>query len=1048
MPQISRASARAASRKEERMSRWFAGAMRGAITSMIVIVAAIMIWPAGALAEETGGLAGLSSSPDSGPAVHYDTSSPLSSIPPSSTPGQVYPARPGPPLPSASSQTSAPDTSGTQLASPLSPLIPSTIANFNGIGENACNCVPPDPSGAAGPSQYVEVANTDLAVYSKTGTALLGPEATNTLWSGFGGGCEKNNNGDGTVLFDTVNQRWVVQQFSVSTTPYLDCVAVSSTSDATGTWHRYSFEYSKFPDYPKMGVWPDAYYASFNLFNLSPEKFEGTEACAFNRAKMLNGEVASQQCFVGSPTGGKSLLPATLDGTTQPPSGEAEWFVALSPTTTNALAYWKFHVDWSNPANTTFTGPTNLPVEAFSQACGGGACIPQAETSNKLDSLGDRLMFRLAYRNFGGHESMVVSHAVTSGSSVGMRWYELRPSSGSLTVYQQGTYAPDSTYRWMGSIAMDKAGDMALGYSASSSTLHPQIRYTGRLVGDSLGTMPQGEATLYEGPGSQTSYARWGDYTEMSVDPSDDCTFWYVNEYLPSNGSFNWHTRIGSFKFPSCSGTPSATTEPATNVTKAGATLNGTVNPNGSETKYYFEYGLKKPTEGEKYEHQTAEASAGSGTSNVKESKVITGLTVNTQYHFRIVATNSKGTTDGADLAFTTLPNAPENTVPPVISPTTPVKGNPESTTNGTWTNNPTSYAYEWERCNATGGECKEISGATSSTYTPGDADLEHTLVVKVTAKNSGGSNAATSAPTSEVKPNITEYALPSLSQPNGITEGPDKNLWFTDLESGKIGKITTSGTITEYSLPSLPEESRPVGIAVGPDKNLWFTDYGSGKIGKITTSGAITEYSIEYPIPSAVQPSGIVAGPEKEDLWFADYGTSRIGKITTSGTITEYSLPEHSKPYGIAAGPDGNVWFADYGTSKIGKITTSGIITEYSLPSGSVPDGITAGPDGNLWFTDRETSKIGKITTSGTITEYSLLKGESKPYGITTGPDGNLWFTDFTSNSRIGKITTSGTITEYVLPTNTYPVGIVTGPDQNLWFAGLNTNKIGKITP
>jgi hypothetical protein len=535
--------------------------------------------------------------------------------------------------------------------------MPSTSANFNGIGENACNCVPPDPSGAAGPSQYVEVANTDLAVYSKTGSVLLGPEATNTLWSGFGGGCEKNNDGDGTVLFDTISQRWVVQQFSVSTTPYLDCVAVSETSDATGKWHRYSFQYEKFPDYPKMGVWPDAYYASFNLFTTG---FVGAEACAFNRAAMLKGEAASQQCFVGTEKGGESLLPATLDGTTQPPSGEPEWFVALSPTEKNALAYWKFHVDWSNPANTTFTGPTNLPVEAFSEACGGGTCVPQSETSNQLDSLGDRLMFRLAYRNFSGQESMVVAHSVTAGGSVGMRWYELRPSSGSLTVYQQGTYAPDSAYRWMGSIAMDKSGDMALGYSTSSSSLHPQIRYTGRLVGDALGTMPQGEATLYEGLGSQTERFRWGDYTEMSVDPSDDCTFWYVNEYEPSNGSFNWHTRIGSFKFPSCGG-PTAITEPATGVTTTQATLNGTVNPNGVETKYHFEYG---PTISYGTNVPVPDGNVGSGTTNVKVSQTIAGLQEGTTYHFRVVATNSKGTTNGQDHTFTTKPSWSVETTP------------------------------------------------------------------------------------------------------------------------------------------------------------------------------------------------------------------------------------------------------------------------------------------------------------------------------------------------------------------------------------------------
>lgn len=1017
--------------------------------SVIVIVAAIMIWPAGALAEETSGSAGLSSSPDSGSAVHYDTSPPLSSLPPSGTPGEAFPALHGPPLPSASSSTSAPDTSG---ASPfggqlVSPLIPSTIANFDGIAEGCGpTCRPPDPSGAAGPNQYVEVVNVKLAVYSKTGTALLGPEATNTLWAGFGGGCETNNNGDATVLFDTINQRWVVQQFSISTTPYLDCVAVSETSDATGKWHRYSFQYSKFPDYPKMGVWPDAYYASFNLFNSSGTVFEGAEECAFNRAKMLNGEAATQQCFVGTPTNGISLLPATLDGSTVPPSGEAEWFVALSPMTSNALAYWKFHVDWSNPANTTFTGPTNLPVDEFSEACHGGVCIPQSETSQQLDSLGDRLMFRLAYRNFGGHEAMVVAHAVTSGSSVGMRWYELRPSGGSLTVYQQGTYAPDSTYRWMGSIAMDKAGDMALGYSASSSSLHPQIRYTGRLVGDPLGTMPQGEATLYSGAGSQTGDSRWGDYTEMSVDPSDDCTFWYVNEYHATAGLGNWRTRIGSFKYPNCSGAPSATTEPATNITKTGATLNGTVNPNGSETKYYFEYGLKQPKEGEKYEHQTTEASAGSGTSNVKESKVITGLAVNTQYHFRIVATNSKATTDGSDLAFTTLPNAPENTVLPVASPETPDQAVPESTTTGTWTNSPTSYKYQWELCSATGGECAAISGATSSTFTPVEADVKHTLVVKVTAKNSGGESLpASSKATNKVKPigEITGYTIPSESNPWGITKGPEGDMWFTDYTTGKIGKITTAGVVTEYFLPS---GSEPSEITEGPDGNLWITVYMKEricKIDKMTPSGGVTEYSM----PTASYPASITAGPDGS-LWFTENRGEEpgvIGKMTTSGKLTEYSEgPGSDSGNGLTAGPEGDLWFTEWGASRIGKITTAGVVTEYPLPKEHYPSEITAGPEGDLWYTmGFGSEKIGKMTTSGTVTEYSTAHYTGE--GIAAGTEGDIWFNE--TGGKIGKITSSGEVTEYSIPSKEAGQ-VATGPDDNIWFTSRNPSAIETITP
>ena len=570
-----------------------------------------------------------------------------------------------PPGPSAFSHISAPNSSGSTA---LSPLAPTAGTNFDGLTDsspNSCLCAPPDNEVAAGPTQVVELVNTELAVYSKTGGTLISAEATNTLWSGFGGGCQNNNDGDGTVVFDTLSQRWVIQQFSVSTTPYLDCMAISTSSDPTGSYYRYSFQYANFPDYPKLGVWSDAYYLSFNQFQ--GNTFLGAEMCAFNRAAMLSGAAASQQCFAPSSAQG-SVLPATLDGATAPPSGESEWFVGIDPSAANALAYWKFHVDWTTPANSTLTGPTSLAVSSFSEACGGGTCIPQSGTTQQLDSLGDRLMWRLAYRNFGDHEAIVVSHAVTAGTSVGMRWYELRPSAGSLSVYQQGTYAPDSTYRWMGSIAMDHSGDMALGYSTSSSALHPGVAYTGRVPTDPSGSMPQGETTMYTGAGSQTrTLSRWGDYSELSVDPADDCTFWYVNEYEPANGTFNWHTRIGSFKFPACSTSsgspPSVTTGSASSVGSSSATVAGTVNPNGLATTYHFDYGSSTS-----YGSQAPGSpypSAGSGTTAQSVSTNLTGLSAGTTYHFRLEATNASGTTYGSDQTFTTsagISTAPQGT--------------------------------------------------------------------------------------------------------------------------------------------------------------------------------------------------------------------------------------------------------------------------------------------------------------------------------------------------------------------------------------------------
>jgi len=223
---------------------------------------------------------------------------------------------------------------------------------------------------------------------------------------------------------------------------------------------------------------------------------------------------------------------------------------------------WRFHVNFTTPSSSTFTGPVKISVAAFTPPCrGGGACIPQPNTRQQLDSLGDRLMYRLAYRNFGDHESLVVNHSVavtvavskrTTTSTVGVRWYELRNPNGTPSVYQQSTFSPNATYRWMGSIAMDKMGNMALGYSTSSATAEPSIAMTGRLATDTLGSMAT-ENVIWAGGGSQlTNLTRWGDYSAMTVDPGDDCTFWYTSEYLKSDGTFNWSTRIATFKFPNC----------------------------------------------------------------------------------------------------------------------------------------------------------------------------------------------------------------------------------------------------------------------------------------------------------------------------------------------------------------------------------------------------------------------------------------------------------------------------------------------------------------
>lgn len=489
-------------------------------------------------------------------ALHHDVSAPLASMSaaPSSAPKHEHPLRP---LPTGTQ----PGGADAALQTTTGPAIAATSGlSFAGVGNGdygfTPDAAPPDTNLSVGDTQVVQWVNESFAVFDKaTGGIVAGPVAGNSLWSGFGGSCQTNNDGDPIVKYDRIAGRWVFTQFSVATKPYLQCLAVSTTSDATGTYNRYSFSFGStaFPDYPKLGVWPDAYYITFNIF--SGSSFAGARLCALDRTSMLVGAAATMQCFqLASNFGG--VLPSDLDGATLPPAGSPDYMLNFG---SNALNEWKFHVDFSNNANTTLTGPVNLPVAAFTPACGGGACIPQPGTHNQLDSLGDRLMYRLAYRNFGTHESLVVNHSVNaSGSggkksqSAGVRWYELRSPNIGATVFQQGTYAPDANSRWMGSIAMDKVGNIAVGYSVSSSTTFPSLRFTGRVPSDPPGTL-EAETSIKAGAGSQTgNLHRWGDYSAMAVDPVDDCTFFYTSEYLKATGSFNWSTWIASFKLSGC----------------------------------------------------------------------------------------------------------------------------------------------------------------------------------------------------------------------------------------------------------------------------------------------------------------------------------------------------------------------------------------------------------------------------------------------------------------------------------------------------------------
>jgi hypothetical protein len=411
---------------------------------------------------------------------------------------------------------------------------------------------PPDTNGAVGTTQYVEWVNTALAVFDKTTGNMVGhPNDGNSLFANFGGDCEQFNDGDPIVQFDKAHKRWVLSQFAVSggeKTPgntFSYCVAVSQSDDATQKYNLYEFKYADFPDYPKMSIWGDDYVVTFNMFHNNA--FTGGKVCALNGASMRAGTKAQSVCVDVANQGG--LLPADVDGATPPPAGAPVPVVNFAMDGRN-LNLWRFTVNWNTPAASTLSGPTKIAVNAFNVPC--DSCIVQPAGGAKLQTLGDRLMYRLAYRAFPNHTSLTVNHTVSVGGTTGIRWYELRDVDKPVpTVAQQGTYSPDGAYRWMGSTAMDKMGNLLLGYSVSSKSVRPSVAFSGRNATDPPGTL-QSEVVLQKGAGVQTEPDRWGDYASVSIDPADDCTMFFATQYQKATGKFNWHTSIVRLRFPTC----------------------------------------------------------------------------------------------------------------------------------------------------------------------------------------------------------------------------------------------------------------------------------------------------------------------------------------------------------------------------------------------------------------------------------------------------------------------------------------------------------------
>lgn len=535
------------------------------------------------------------------------------------------------------------------------------IMNFNGM-TNANNVdgrvTPPDPAGDVGPNHYVQAVNSMLKIYNKTGTSVFGPVRTSVIWSGFSGNWDGHNDGDAIILYDENADRWIISQFAIDCpgTPYTEyqMVAVSTSPDPTGSYYRYAFQFDYMPDYGKLGVWSDGYYLSVNRFNTNggSTSFAGVGAAVMERSKMLTGDPSARMVYFKTETLGGSgsasgsscfgMLPSDCDGLF-PPAGTPNYFTYDSQSPPE-LRIWALHADWTTPTNSTFTYTTALPVAAFSEL----GSVSQQGTTNKLSGLGDRLMFRNQYRNFGSYETFVTCRSVTVSGSAGIRWYEYRKTGSAFSLYQQSTYAPgDGKSRWMGSIAMNAIGDIGLAYSVSSGTMFPSIYFTGRKATDALNQLTFPEGIIQTGTLAMTGADRWGDYSSMSIDPTDNMTFWTSQEYVGTyGGSWPWATKIASFKLMS---SPIVSTLAATDIAETSATLNGTVNPHAYATSYHFEWGT---TTG--YGSSSETIDAGAGVDDIAVTAQLSGLTSGVTYHFRIVAVNSEGTSNGDDFSFTT----------------------------------------------------------------------------------------------------------------------------------------------------------------------------------------------------------------------------------------------------------------------------------------------------------------------------------------------------------------------------------------------------------
>jgi hypothetical protein len=506
-----------------------------------------------------------------GPGNGLGKAPPAPAIPRQARSAAVPAIPPQPPAPQVALEGAAVEQTSAGTRAPLA-----ILESFDGLGyepDRAGSRGGIDLSLAIGPDHIFEIVDGNLAIYSKkgrkfaqTGKLLYGPVPNRTIFAGFGNRCNANNNADSVVRFDQFANRWlvVVPVFAKGTdpnvAPYAMCYAVSATPDPLGQYYRYEFERPLFPDYPRPAIWPDGYYNPTSTSdNYLPDVITQKHVCIVDRKQMLKGLPATEQCVVID--GAVFLLNADADGRRPPPPGAPNIMMStggsqlMNVFEDDGIYFYEVHVDWRDPAKTSISEPRKIPVAPYHYLCNGqlSSCVPQPGTERRLDSQGDKLIQRLVYRNLGDHQSILATHSVaTAARSGGVRWYEFRLNPEHRPVlFQQGTYAPEGAYRWLGSLAMDHKGDIAMGYSFGDAAHYPGQRVTARTPADTLGQFSFRESPLADGQASQVTSLRWEDYTNIAIDPADDCTFWFTGNYLQKDAPSST-SRIGSFRVPGC----------------------------------------------------------------------------------------------------------------------------------------------------------------------------------------------------------------------------------------------------------------------------------------------------------------------------------------------------------------------------------------------------------------------------------------------------------------------------------------------------------------